>query len=75
MVPTLGDLHPYPYNSHALIFLKNDKLDKEKAIMLQHGVLWVCLSTQVAEGRASSEDRVGGAQPGDSASNLLCATH
>ena len=52
---------------------KNDKLDKEKANMLQHRVLWVCLSTQVAGGRASSEDRVGGAQPDDSAANLLCA--
>ena len=34
----------------------------------------MCLSTQVAGGRASSEDTVGGAQPGDSASNL-CDTH
>ena len=35
----------------------------------------MCLSTQVAGGRASSEDTVGGAQPGDSVSNLLCDTH
>ena len=34
--PTLGDLKPHPWNSQALIFLKNDNLDKEKPIMLQH---------------------------------------
>ena len=57
------------------IFLKNDKVDKEEANMLHPRVLWMCLSSQVAGGRASSEDTVGGSQPGYSASNLLNATH
>jgi len=48
--PTLGDLNPHPYNSQALIFLKNDKVDTGKAKTLQHPVVSGCLSTQVAEG-------------------------
>ena len=66
---------PTPLELTGFIFLKNDKVDKEKANMLQHHVLWMCVSIQVTRGWASSEDIVGGSQPGDSASNLLCATH
>ena len=64
---------PTPLELAGFIFPKNDKVDKEKANMLQHHVLCVCLSTQVIGGRVW-EDIVGGSQPGDSASNL-CVTH
>ena len=36
---TLGDQNTHRKNPQALIFLKNDKVDKEKAKTLQHPVL------------------------------------